>query len=57
MRQPLYGPDKLRLMQSQHAAILTAVREGKPEEAVAHTRAHIHEIRDAVAAALSSEGH
>jgi DNA-binding GntR family transcriptional regulator len=56
MRDPLYGPDKLRLMQAQHQAILDAVRDGSTREAESAARAHIHHIRDSVADALGSEG-
>jgi GntR family transcriptional regulator, glc operon transcriptional activator len=56
MREPIYGPEKLRLMQSQHQAILEAVRDGKVREAEARARDHIHDIRDSIAAALRSEG-
>ena len=56
MREPIYGPEKLQLMQSQHQAILVAVRDGNPREAEASARAHIHSIRDSIAAALGSEG-
>jgi DNA-binding GntR family transcriptional regulator len=57
MREPLYGPERLQVMQSQHLAILEAVREGKVREAEARARQHIHAIRESIAAALSSEGH
>jgi DNA-binding GntR family transcriptional regulator len=56
MREPIYGPDKLRLMQSQHQAILEAVRDGNVRDAEARARNHIHDIRDAIAEALGSEG-
>lgn len=56
MREPIYGPEKLQLMQSQHRAILAAVREGNPRDAELQARAHIHSIRDSIAAALGSEG-
>jgi DNA-binding GntR family transcriptional regulator len=56
LREPLYGPEMLQLMQSQHLAILEAVRDGKAREAEAQARAHIHHIRDSVAEALGSEG-
>jgi DNA-binding GntR family transcriptional regulator len=57
MREPLYGPDKLQLMHSQHLAILEAVRAGRAREAESNTRAHIQYIRDSIATALGSEGH
>jgi DNA-binding GntR family transcriptional regulator len=56
MREPLYGPDKLQLMQSQHQAIVEAVRSGHAREAEARARAHIQQIRDSIAEALASEG-
>jgi DNA-binding GntR family transcriptional regulator len=56
MREPLYGPEKLQLMQSQHHAIVDAVRDGNPREAEARARTHIHYIRDSIAEALGSEG-
>jgi DNA-binding GntR family transcriptional regulator len=56
MREPIYGPEKLQLMQSQHVGILQAVREGNAREAEARARTHIHSIRDSIAEALGSEG-
>jgi len=56
LREPLYGPEKLQLMQSQHQGILDAVRDGKAREAEARVRAHIHHVRDSIAEALGSEG-
>ncbi len=55
MREPLYGPEKLQLMQSQHQAILRAVRDGNPGQAEGNARIHIHYIRDSIAEALGSE--
>jgi DNA-binding GntR family transcriptional regulator len=43
-------------MQSQHEAILQAVRDGNVRDAEARARDHIHDIRDAIAEALGSEG-
>jgi DNA-binding GntR family transcriptional regulator len=57
MREPLFGPETLQLMQSQHRAILAAVREGNARQAEANARTHIQYIRDAISQALSSEGH
>jgi hypothetical protein len=54
MREPIYGPEKLRLMQLQHQAILQAVRDGNVPDAEA--RDHILDMRDAIAAALGSDG-
>jgi DNA-binding GntR family transcriptional regulator len=56
MREPIYGPDKLQLMQLQHQAILAAVQAGNVREAESHARLHIHSIRDSIAEALGSEG-
>ena len=56
MREPLYGPEKLQLMQSQHQAIADAVRDGNVREAEMRARTHIHSIRDSIAEALGSEG-
>jgi len=56
LREPLYGPEKLQLMQLQHQAIVDAVRDGNVREAETRARAHIHAIRDSIAAALGSEG-
>jgi GntR family transcriptional regulator, rspAB operon transcriptional repressor len=56
MREPIYGPEKLRLMQAQHQAILKAVRDGNVRDAEARARDHIRDIRDAIAEALGSEG-
>jgi DNA-binding GntR family transcriptional regulator len=56
MHEPIYGPEKLQLMQSQHQAIVVAMRDGNMREAEASARAHIHSIRDSIAEALGSEG-
>ncbi len=56
LREPLYGPDRLRLMQSQHQAIVDAVRAGDADAAESCTREHIQHVRDSVAEALRSEG-
>jgi DNA-binding GntR family transcriptional regulator len=56
MREPIYGPEKLRLMQAQHQAILQAVRDGHVRDAEARARDHIRDIRDSIAEALGSEG-
>ena len=42
-------------MQSQHQAILQAVRDGNVRDAEARARDHIHDIRDAITEALGSE--
>jgi DNA-binding GntR family transcriptional regulator len=56
LREPLYGPDQLQLMQAHHQAILDAVRAGDADAAEAHAREHIQHVRDSVAEALGSEG-
>jgi DNA-binding GntR family transcriptional regulator len=56
LREPLYGPDRLRLMQAQHQAIVDAVRAGDADTAESCTREHIQHVRDSVAEALRSEG-
>jgi DNA-binding GntR family transcriptional regulator len=56
LREPIYGPDQLQLMQSHHQAIVDAVRAGDADAAEAHAREHIQHIRDSVAEALGSEG-
>jgi DNA-binding GntR family transcriptional regulator len=56
LREPLYGPDQLQLMQSHHQAILDAVRAGDADAAERQTREHIQHVRDSVAEALGSEG-
>jgi DNA-binding GntR family transcriptional regulator len=56
MHEPIYGPEKLQLMQSQHEAILSAVRAGSPRHAEASARTHIHYIRDSIAEALGQAG-
>jgi DNA-binding GntR family transcriptional regulator len=56
LREPLYGPDKLQLMQLHHQAIVDAVRDGNVREAESRARTHIHSIRDSIAEALGSEG-
>jgi DNA-binding GntR family transcriptional regulator len=57
MREPLFGPETLQLMQSQHEAILDAVRDGNARQAETNARMHIQYIRDSIAQALASEGH
>jgi DNA-binding GntR family transcriptional regulator len=55
-REPLFGPDKFQLMQSQHQAIVDAVRVGNARVAEARAREHILTVRDSIARALGSEG-
>jgi DNA-binding GntR family transcriptional regulator len=56
LREPLYGPEQLQLMQLQHQAIVDAVRAGNGREAETRARTHIHSIRDSIAEALTSAG-
>jgi DNA-binding GntR family transcriptional regulator len=56
MREPIYGPEKLQLMQSQHHGILDAVRAGSAREAETRARTHIQSIRDSIAEALGRAG-
>jgi len=56
LREPIYGPDMLRVMQAEHQRILEAVRDGRPREAETCARAHIRHIRDSIAEVLGSEG-
>jgi DNA-binding GntR family transcriptional regulator len=52
LREPIYGSEKLQLMQSHHQAIIDAVRNGNVRDAETHARVHIHSIRDSIAEAL-----
>ena len=56
LREPVYGPETLLVMQSHHHAILEAVRAGNARQAEARVRAHIRYVRDSVASVLGSEG-
>jgi DNA-binding GntR family transcriptional regulator len=56
LSEPLYGPDKRKLIIAHHRAILEAVSNGDADQAEAHAREHIHFIRDSVVEVLSSEG-
>jgi DNA-binding GntR family transcriptional regulator len=51
--RPIHRPGTLWLLQSQHRKILSCIEAGLADEAVLHTRAHIHVIRDQLVAALS----
>jgi DNA-binding GntR family transcriptional regulator len=57
LREPLYGPEALLIMQAHHQGILEAVRDGNARQAEARARAHIRHIRDSIASVLGSEGH
>jgi DNA-binding GntR family transcriptional regulator len=52
--RPIHRPGTLWLLQSQHRKILSCIEAGLADEAVLHTRAHIHVIRDQLVAALSA---
>ena len=56
LRDPLYGPETLLVMQSHHQGILEAVQNGNARLAEARARAHIRYIRDSVADVLGSAG-
>jgi DNA-binding GntR family transcriptional regulator len=55
LRYPIYGPEKLELMQSHHRAIVEAVRHGDARQAEAQARGHIRYIRDSITDVLMSE--
>jgi DNA-binding FadR family transcriptional regulator len=52
-RWPTQRAGTLWLLQCQHRKILSCIEAGQPEEAVLHTRVHLHLLRDQVVAALS----
>src|SRR5260370_22943486 len=52
LRDPIYRPQTLLLLQSHHRGILEAVRDGDARHADARERAHIHYHRDSRAAVL-----
>jgi DNA-binding GntR family transcriptional regulator len=56
LRDPIYGPETLLVMQSHHQEILEAVRHGNARQAEARARTHIRYIRDSVADVLGGEG-
>jgi DNA-binding GntR family transcriptional regulator len=53
LSRPIHRPGTLWLLQCQHRQILSCIEAGDAEDAVLHTRAHLHLIRDQVLAALS----
>ena len=55
LREPIFGPDMLRVMLDEHRGIIDAVRTGTAAEAEAAARGHIHHIRDAIDQVLASE--
>jgi DNA-binding FadR family transcriptional regulator len=52
--RPIHRPGTLWLLQSQHRKIVSCIEAGLADEAVLHTRAHLHLIRDQLVAALSA---
>jgi DNA-binding FadR family transcriptional regulator len=52
--RPIHRPGTLWLLQSQHRKIVNCIESGLADEAVLHTRAHLHLIRDQLVAALSA---
>jgi DNA-binding FadR family transcriptional regulator len=46
-------PGTLWLLQCQHRKILSCIEAGQPEDAVRHTRAHLHLMRDQLIADLN----
>ncbi len=53
---PAGRPGTLWLLQCQHRTILRCIEAGQADDAVRHTRAHLHVIRDRLLAALSQRG-
>ena len=53
MPRPIHRPGTLWLLQCQHRKILSCVEAGLADEAILHTRAHLHLIRDQLVAALN----
>jgi DNA-binding GntR family transcriptional regulator len=54
IRRPIHRPGTLWLLQCQHRKILSCIEAGRADEAVLHTRVHLHLIRDQLVAALSA---
>jgi DNA-binding GntR family transcriptional regulator len=53
LSRPIHRPGTLWLLQCQHRQILSCIEAGDAEDAVLHTRAHLHLIRDQLLAAVS----
>jgi len=51
---PVHRPGTLWLLQCQHRKVLSCIEAGLAAEAVLHTRAHLHLIRDQLVAAVAS---
>src|SRR5260370_26427364 len=54
IRRPIHRPGTLWLLQCQHRHILSCIEAGCADEAVLHTRAQLHLIRDQLLAALNA---
>ena len=54
IRRPIHRPGTLWLLQCQHRKILSCIETGRADEAVLHTRAHLHLLRDQLLAALNA---
>jgi DNA-binding FadR family transcriptional regulator len=52
--RPIHRPGTLWLLQCQHRKILSSIEAGWADEAVLHTRTHLHLMRDQLVAALSA---
>lgn len=51
--RPIHRPGTLWLLQCQHRKILSCLEAGLADEAIRHTRTHLHLIRDQLVAALN----
>jgi DNA-binding FadR family transcriptional regulator len=54
--RPIHRPGTLWLLQCQHRKILSCIEAGLADEAILHTRAHLHLVRDQLVAALNTSG-
>jgi DNA-binding FadR family transcriptional regulator len=54
--RPIHRPGTLWLLQCQHRKILSCIEAGLADEAILHTRAHLHLVRDQLLAALNTSG-
>jgi DNA-binding GntR family transcriptional regulator len=50
---PIHRPGTLWLLQCQHRKVLSCIEAGLADEAVLHTRAHLHLLRDQLVAAVA----
>jgi DNA-binding FadR family transcriptional regulator len=53
--QPARRPGTLWLLQCQHRKILSCIEAGQTDDAVRHTRVHLHLMRDQLMAACSQQ--